>query len=385
MIYQSDSNLVIIGSGMAGYTLLRELRKLDKDQTITLICDDAGDFYSKPMLSNALAQNKTPDQLVTLAAEAMVAGQQFELVANTLVDSIDPMQKQVRAGDRSWNYDHLVLATGANPVAPPMQGDASDTVITVNHLDDYRLFRQKLAGAQRVAIIGPGLIGCEFANDLASQHIACSVIGPDPWPLSALLPESAGRLLQQKLEKHSVEFHLGTTVRAIDHAADGLRLTLETQQQIDADCVLSAIGLRPNTRLALDAGLEVQRGIVCDRMLATSDSSIYALGDCAEVNGYNLPYIMPIMHGARALAKTLSGQPTEVSYPVMPVAIKTPACPLVVAPAADAGSTSDETTVDQDGVKVTYHATDGSLQGFVLAGDKVSEKQALARELPKLF
>jgi rubredoxin-NAD+ reductase len=380
----THSNLLIIGSGMAGYTLLRELRKLDKDQGITLICADSGDFYPKPMLSNALAQGKTPDQLVTLAAEAMIAGQQFELVANTRVDSIDPENKLVRSGQRSWSYDRLVLAIGANPIAPPMQGNAADAVVTVNHLDDYRVFRQKLDGAQRVAIIGPGLIGCEFANDLASQHIACSVIGPDPWPLSTLLPEAAGRLLQQKLEKQGVEFHLGTTVEAVDHADGGLRLTLDNRQHIEADCVLSAIGLRPNTQLARDAGLEVRRGIVCDRFLATSDASIFALGDCAEVNGYNLPYIMPIMHAARALARTLSGQPTEVSYPVMPVAIKTPACPLVVAPPADPSATS-ETTHDDDSVKVTYHAPDGSLRGFVLAGQAVSEKQALARELPGLF
>ena len=379
----ASDDLIIIGSGMGGYTLLREFRKLDANRPITLICQDSGDFYSKPMLSNALAQGKTAATLVTQSAQAMSEAQGFTLVANTHVDSIDPATKTVRAGERAWSYGQLVIATGASPIRPPMQGDAASSPLAVNHLDDYRVFRDQLDAAQHITIIGPGLIGCEFANDLLSQDKHIDIIGPDQWPISTLLPKPVGEFLQQKLQALGVTFHLQTTVAAVDRNNGSYALTLDNGTSLRSDLVLSAIGLRPQIDLAQQTGLNTQRGIVCDLELRTSDEHIFALGDCAEVNGLNLPFIMPIMHCARALAKTLAGQPTAVAYPAMPVAIKTPACPLVAAPPVDR---SIEATVEhtEDGVKALYYR-DENLVGFVLAGDAVSEKQALTRSLPAMF
>src|SRR5262249_60169848 len=121
-------------------------------------------------------------------------------------------------------------------------------------------------------------------------------------------------------------------VKALNENGDGIDIALDNGTMLTADVVLSAIGLRPNFALAQAAGLTVNCGIVVDRSLQTSAPDIYALGDCAEVEGLVLPFIMPITHAARALAATLAGKPTPLAHPPMPGLVKTHACPTIVPP-----------------------------------------------------
>ena len=378
-----QQQLIIIGSGMAGYTLLREIRKLDKQLRITLICEDGGDFYSKPMLSNALDKQKDPQSLVVQNAQKMVETQNFELVNYTRISSIDTLNQQISSGSQHWQYSRLVLATGARPFVLPLAGDATPDILSINNLDDYRRFHEKLQPARQIAIIGPGLIGCEFANDLLSAAKQVSVIGPDAWPISNLLPSEIGLFLQHKLEQSGVSFHLENSVQTVNRVDSGYQLTLQDASVIPADLILSAVGLRANLDLAKGSTIKTARGFVVDRFLQTSAKNIYALGDCAEVEGLHLPYILPIMQCARALAQTLSGSKTAVTYPAMPVAIKTPACPIVVSPPPDRQS-DWEITQTRDGIKALCHENH-QLTGFALAGDTVSEKQALTRLLPAVL
>jgi rubredoxin-NAD+ reductase len=149
--------------------------------------------------------------------------------------------------------------------------------------------------------------------------------------------------------------------------------------------VVSAIGLRPRVDLAAAAGLQVNRGIMVDRHLKTSHANIYALGDCAEVDGLNLLYVMPLMSCARALAQTLSGNPTAVTYGPMPITVKTPVCPLVVSP-PPRGAEGIWTVEGQGAdIKVLCRDAAGKLLGYALTGAAVMEKLALNKELPALL
>ena len=159
---------------------------------------------------------------------------------------------------------------------------------------------------------------------------------------------------------------------------------LDNQQVLDVDVVLSAIGLRGNNDLAQAAGLRLNRSIVVDRLLRTSDPNVYALGDCAEVDGLVLPFVMPLMQQARALAATLCGEQTAVSYPAMPVLVKTTSYPVVVSPPPFNAQGEWEEQVLEGGVKALYKSDD-ALLGFALTGSAVSEKQALAKLLPMLL
>ncbi|MDP1707880.1 MAG: FAD-dependent oxidoreductase [Gammaproteobacteria bacterium] len=377
--------VIIIGTGLAGYTLARELRKLDTDIPLYIITADDGRFYSKPMLSNALSKGTQPEQLATADNARMAADLHATLWTETRVTAIDPVAHTLRARDETLAYSTLVLALGADPVRPPLAGDGAADVYAVNDLADYTRFRHALTGKKRVAIIGAGLIGCEFANDLQAAGFQVDVIGSGKMPLDRLIPEQAGRALEKALAGLGVSWHLGNTVQAVAKHDTGYRLTLADASVLEADIVLSAVGLRARTDLAQEAGLDVNRGIVVDRQLLTSQSDIYALGDCAEVAGLVLPFVMPLMSCARALAKTLAGVPTEVSYPAMPVLVKTPVHPVVVSPPPHSAQGQWEVEELGDGVRALFYSADHALLGMVLTGAATTEKNTWLKQLPAVL
>ena len=379
------SAIVIIGTGLAGYSTAREFRKLDAATPLHLVSRDDGSFYSKPILSNALALKKTPAQIALNAAADMERQLAATVSTHSLVTAIDPVARHIIVNDAAIAYTRLVLAVGADPIRLPLAGDAADGVLSVNDLSDYTLFRQVLDGRRRLVILGAGLIGCEFANDLRSVGIDVDVIDPAPQPLGRLLPPRAADFLRAALEAAGVRFHFGTTAQSVARAATGITVALANGTTIEADLVLSAIGLRPRVDLARDASLTINRGIVTNALLQTSAADVYALGDCAEVAGFNLPFVMPIMQAARALAKTLHGTATPVNYPAMPVVVKTPACPTVVCPPPAGVEGQWQESVAADGVRALFRDTAGALRGFALVGAATRDKQALTKVIPPLL
>ncbi len=374
--------ITFIGSGLAAYTLARELRKRDPQVPLRLISRDSADFYSKPMLSNALSKGKTAAALVNTPAAHMAEQLNAEILARRTVQAIDPIAHSIMVDGVKMHYSALVLALGSDSMPPALAGDAGAHILQVNDLDDYHRFEQALAGGpKRVAILGGGLIGCEFANDLIGAGHAVQVIDRGAAPLGRLVPEAVGAALQQALVQAGVRWHAHDEAVSIERHAKGVRIGLKHGGVIPADVVLSALGLRPRTALAAVAGLRVGRGIVVDHYLQTSAQDIYALGDCAEVDGQVLPFVLPIMHGARALAATLTGVRTEVSYPPMPVVVKTPAYSIVVLPPApDVPGEWRIATLD-DGVQAEYRDSDGGLRGFALGGAAAARKNALLKEI----
>ncbi len=377
--------VVIIGTGLAGYNLAREFRKLDSQTPLLLITADDGRSYSKPLLSTGFAANKDADSLGMATAGAMAEQLNAEIRTHTRVTRLDPAHRRVWIGNEPVPYRDLVLAWGAQTIRVPVEGDAADAVYPINDLHDYGRFRAAAAGKCRVLILGAGLIGCEFANDLLQGGHEVDLVAPSEQVMPGLLPLQAAEAVKRGLEGIGARFHLGATLERLQRSTDGLQATLSDGSQRACDLVVSAVGLRPRTELAAEAGLEVKRGIVVDRLLKTSAEHVYALGDCAEVEGLSLLYVMPLMAGARALAKTLFGNPTFVSYGPMPVTVKTPACPVVVSmPAAgSAGSWSVEAR-DND-VKALYLGACGELLGYALTGAAVQERLALNKQLPPVL
>ncbi|ENU16101.1 rubB [Acinetobacter lwoffii] len=385
--------IVIIGSGMAGYAVAREFRKLNPEHELLMICADDAVNYAKPTLSNALAGNKAPEQIPLGDAAKMSAQLNMRIEQHTWVKAIHPEDHQLvleKDGQESTqNYSKLVLAIGANPVRLAIAGDASDDIHVVNNLSDYKAFRNNLAAREdkRVVILGAGLIGCEFANDLQNTDHQVTVIDLAPRPLGRLLPEHVATAFQKNLEETGIHFVLGTTVEKVSRAGNGDYLvTLANGQSLVADVVLSAVGLQPNISLAKQADVHTSRGVLTTAQLETNQVDIYAVGDCAEVNGTLLPYVMPIMQQARALAKTLNGEHTAVHYPAMPVAVKTPAAPLTVLPAPVDVDVTWETEEFDDGMLAKAFDANGTLRGFVLLGATAAKQRlALTKQVPDLI
>lgn len=340
--------VVIVGCGVAGWTVARELRQRDKARPITLVCADQGHFYAKPMLSNAIAQKKAASHLIQKSAAQQAQALDAAVLTGTRVSAIDRAGRCLRMTPESASpaplpYGQLVLALGADAVRLATPG--LEHAHSVNDIDDYHAFREALTAAgpgARIAIIGGGLIGSEFANDLAIGGFRISVIDPAPWLIGNLVSQGDGDALKAALAGLGVDCHLGDLATQVERQADGrFRITLRSGTVLEADLILSAVGLRPRTALAEQAGLAVARGIVVDDMGRTADPDIYALGDCAayvsaarpDIAGgapRALPYILPVMTAAKAIAATLAGQPTPIRFGPMAVRVKTPALPLTV-------------------------------------------------------
>jgi rubredoxin-NAD+ reductase len=309
---------------------------------LTIIAGDAADAYAKPMLSNAIA----------------------------------------------LGYGKLVLALGADPIRVPVAGDAASEVLSVNHIDDYTKLRALLDQAgpgARVTIMGAGLIGCEFADDLLSGGHHVTLVDPNRLPLAALAAPSLSAGLAKAWSGRDVTLCLGTTVASVERAQRGYLVTLADGGKVEADLVLSAVGLRPSIALAQSAGLLTRRGILVDAHGLTSAPDVYALGDCAEyataLGSAVLPYVAPMLAAARAIAASLAGTPTAIIHKNEAVIVKTPSYKLALAP-PPAGMTG--VWVDEhDGERTIARFMDaeGKLHGFGVSAHTPALRQKLQGEL----
>lgn len=373
--------LVIIGSGHAGYSLAREWRKLDAATPLVILTNEDGASYYKPDLSKAFAAGKDAAGLVKADAAAMARELSADIRTGVEVTRIDAAGKAVYVGDEAIPYAQLVLAVGAEPIRLPLAGDAASRVLSVNDRQDYALLRDRLSPGCRVLILGAGLIGCEFANDLSAAGFKVTIADIAAWPLARFVPEPLGRALQGALAGIGANWKLGAAATAVNSTGQGMRVAFADASVLEADVVISAVGLRPNVALAQAAGIRCNAGIVLDGHLQTSAPGVYALGDCTEIAGRPMPFILPIGHAARALAPTLAGTPTRANFPAMPTPVKTPACPAVVCP-PPAVEGKWTVTGDAPDLEAVFADAGGTPLGFALTGKATARRGALAALLP---
>ena len=375
--------IVVVGSGLGGYSLARELRKLDPEAAITVVTADGGELYSKPMLSNALAQGKDVRSLTQKTAERTAADLRLTVLPRHRALAIDRRRHVLSVAGSDGTaadlaYHRLVLAVGADPRPCPVEGADPAVVHSVNDLDDYAAWREGLGAGTRVLLIGAGLIGCEFANDLVTAGCAVTLVDPAPWPLGRLLPADLGDSLAAALAAAGVSVHTDRSVQRVT----GTLAVLDDGTVVGFDRILTATGLLPRSALAAAAGLAVDRGVVVDRHLRTSDPDIFAIGDCAQTDAGPLPFVLPLMAQARAVAATLAGKPTALRLPALPVVVKTPCLPIVVCPPPAGTAGTWQIEGDRPNLKALFVDRDGDAIGFALAGAATAEAQRLAKTMP---
>ncbi|WP_439832353.1 NADH:flavorubredoxin reductase NorW [Aeromonas caviae] len=383
---QSDAGIsreiVVIGSGFAAQQLVKSLRKLNAEQPIRLITADSGDEYNKPDLSHVVSRGCPAAAMTRQSGSDFAEQQRIALLPHCPVHGIDPARRLVLTERGEFPYGQLVLATGASAARPDLPG--SESLVTLNSQQEYAAAEGAIQQARRILVLGAGLIGCELAMDMASAGKEVTLVDLADSPLSALLPATLTQPLQQALRSQGVSLQLGLGIARIDgQPGDGWRVTLSDGRVSEQDLVIAAIGLRPNLALARGAGLAVERGILVDDRLQTSDPHIFALGDCVQWQGQLLPFLQPIVLGANALARTLLGTPTPLTLSPMLVKVKTPRYPLQLA-----GRTRGEDLVWQcrwnsHGMVAEARDQAGDLCGFVVGGDQMSTAFLLLRQLPR--
>jgi len=276
---------------------------------------------------------------------------------------------------------------GATAFRPEIEGDAAHRSISVNQLDHYAYFREQLPDHARVLIMGSGLVGTEFANDLITNHYQVAVVDMLPLPLAQLVPPAVGESVRDALASEGVEWHLGRKVVAINYLGGraGYVATLDDGSNIEADLVLSAVGLRPNVALAQEAGIDIGKGIKVNQYGQTSDPDIYAIGDCAEYQHGLSAYVTPIMAAARGIAPSVLGTPTEIRFPPLAVQVKTTLLPInLLPPARDCVGEWHRMESDADGDKHLFIDDGGVVRGYVLTRNKTEQRMEMDTKVGEL-
>lgn len=374
-----NAGIVIIGSGFAARQLVKNIRRLDGDVPIRLIAADSMDEYNKPDLSHVISLNQRADEMTRQRAGEFAEQFNLTLHANSWVSDIDTQNRLVKCGDCQWPYDKLVLATGSSALLPPIPG--KELMLTLNSQQEYKANETTLRDARRVMILGGGLIGSELAMDFRRAGKEIMLVDNASSLLASLLPSEVSGRLQERLNQMGVELLFNQRLESLAKVPEGIRAALSNGRTVDVDAVVAAIGLRPNVGLAQHAGLSVNRGIQVNRQLQTSAPHIYALGDCAEIDGKVLPFLQPIQFSAMTLAKNLLGAADGLTLPAMLVKVKTPELPLHLAGETQRKDLCWQISAEAQGLIAKGYDEAQRLKAFVVSEAHMKQAFTLLREL----
>ena len=302
--------LVIIGAGMASGRVLEHLLAAEPaGWDITLFNAEPRGNYNRIMLSPVLSGEKSYEDIVT-HDDNFYAQHRISCRFGEAVVRIDREAKTVHTGTGATPYDKLLIATGSAPFIIPVQGKDLPGVITYRDMDDTQAMINASAnpGAKAV-VIGGGLLGLEAAAGLKARGMDVTVIHLMGHLMERQLDPAAGYLLQKDLEARGIRVHCKGATKAILGNTHVEAVLLEDGTVYDADQVCMAVGIRPETRLATDAGLEIARGIVVNDQMVTSDPDILAVGECVEHDGQLFGLVAPLYDQAKVVAASLTAQP----------------------------------------------------------------------------
>jgi len=310
---QGIEKVVIVGAGHAGVETAAALRQNGFAGSIQLVSDDPDLPYQRPPLSKEYI--KRPGSALVLKPAQFYADNSVELLLGERAASIDrEARRVVLEGGGALPYDHLVLATGARNRRPPVPGLDHHDAIELRTLADANKIVGVIGGWKHVCVIGGGFIGLEAAGLLATMGIAVDVVEMAPRLMQRAVSPAVSAWFADFHRTHGVGLHLGTTVSALEHGTKASRVLLGDGGRIEADAVILAAGVVPNSELAAAAGLKVENGVVVDEFLVTSDPAISAVGDVACYPSRHLPgmtrleSVQNATDQGRAVAARLMGQ-----------------------------------------------------------------------------
>ncbi|QQQ48676.1 NAD(P)/FAD-dependent oxidoreductase [Pseudomonas syringae] len=301
--------LVMIGNGMAGVRTLEELLKLSEDlYHITVFGAEPHPNYNRILLSPVLAGEQNFEDIVLNDLD-WYERNGIQLLLNRRVVKIDRIKRLVIADDGTQaHYDRLLIATGSRPFILPIPGNTLNGVIGYRDIGHTQQMIDTAVTHKRAVVIGGGLLGLEAANGLSLRGMHVTVIHNGQTLLERQLDNTSGRMLQAALERRGLSFRLDEQTNALlgDDQGRVTAVQFNNGDRIDADLVVMAAGIRPNTELAEQAGLPCNRGILVNDTLQTYDPRIYAIGECVSHRGIAYGLVAPLFEQARVCANHLA-------------------------------------------------------------------------------
>jgi len=365
--------LVVVGNGMAGTACVEQILKYAKKFDITVFGDETHVNYNRILLSSVLAGEKSADEIILNSLE-WYQQNGIHLRLGVRITAIDTAAKTVTGDDGSTTpYDKLLLATGSSPLIPPIEGVKKSGVYVFRNLDDTRALLDRAHKNARAIVIGGGLLGLEAARGLQVQGCDVTVVHLMDTLMERQIDFIGGGYLKAKMECLGIKVLLSCDTAAIlgDARAEGIRF--KDGIELPADFVVIAAGIRPNVALARQAGLQINRAIVVNDHLETTQPDIYAVGECVEHHGVCYGLVAPLLEQGKVLAAGITGNGGQ-GYQG-----STPAAKLKImgVEVFSAGDFSD-TTPGNDAIRYedpalgTYKkliVRDNQLAGVILIGD----------------
>ncbi len=394
--------LVVIGNGMAGARFVEDLlaRGGGNQFDIVMFGDEPYGNYNRILLSGVLSGTHQA-QDIFINSLAWYEENNVKLHAGVRVQQIDRVTKTViGAGDVAESYDKLVIATGSSPFVPPVEGIKSDEregnkdgVFVFRTLDDCDGIAKYAENAKSATVIGGGLLGLEAARGLANRGVATHVVHLMGHLMDVQLDGKAGKMLRNSMEQMGVNVHTEKATTAILGNGHVTGLQFKDGSALECDMVVISAGIRPNTQLAKDAGLAVERGIVVDDKMTTDDPDIYSVGECAQHRGMVYGLVAPLWEQTAVLADRLTKRKTDAAYTgsKLSTKLKVMGVDLAVMGKKEPEHEDDEVVVYSEPSRGVYKkliVRDGKLLGAMLLGDTSTAATLLqsfdrASELPE--
>jgi nitrite reductase (NADH) large subunit len=367
--------LVVIGNGMAGMRTVEELLKLSGGNrySITVFGAEPHVNYNRIMLSSVLAGDKSVDEIIINSRE-WYDENCIALIAGDPVTQIDRNSKTVTsASGLTVSYDHLLIATGSKPLAPPLPGLSLSGVCAFRDIADVDKMLAAARVHKRAVVIGGGLLGLEAAWGLKQRGMSVALVHLMPTLMERQLDAAAGHLLQRDLDRRGIAFFTDGQTEEIVGAERVEGVQLADGRSIPADLVVLAIGVRPNIDLARNAGLKVNRGIEVFDDMRTSDPEIFAVGECVEHRGQVFGLVAPLWDQAKVCAAHLAGNGTAVfASHALGASLKITGIDVFSAGELMAADEADDEITLRDDTRGVYKKIvlrDGKLVGAVLYGE----------------
>jgi len=367
------NKLVVIGNGMAGVACVDQILKYRHNFEITIFGDETHVNYNRIMLSSVLAGEKSPDDIVLNGID-WYQSNGINARLGVRITDINSVERTVTGDDGSVTpFDQLIFATGSSAFIPPIPGVDKKNVHVFRTLDDTRALLEKSRPGCKAVVIGGGLLGLEAARGLQVQGCSVTVVHLMKTLMERQLDSSGGHYLTRKMENLGVRVMLGRQTQALlgNGKVEGLRFA--SGEEMEADLVVVAAGIRPNAALGRKAGLQVNRGIIVNDHMETSDSCMFAVGECTEHRGQVFGLVAPLFEQGKVLAATITGNRGPVFTGTTPAAkLKIMGVDVFSAGSTDESEPGVEMVRYEDpslGIYKKLLIKDNKLHGVILVGD----------------